>query len=1223
MNDSGHLSKSKKRRQRKNRRKHCNNAEITPVDCDINEKNEEESVHPETTYTVLSPTDVKPSNCNVKKATKPIKSRSLDDDDIVKIQEISEDNESEESDKDNQAIVSEASESEIEWEETAEFYEEKPMLGSLSTTTLPLEGYYTDQVTLISPQEEKDLRDFLESLNLVNGPIEAVKQVCHKTTLESIKNQKKVKNKQDLEQYFLPICQHPRYLEVISEEASERESDLDEINLTKNLKRGTPELDLPPKVPPRPNRDRRRRLPTIPNLPISIEQAPPILLDTKIIETPTISEGFCNTTKTEEPSNFEVVFLHESSSNGSTEDGDTISNDSFTLEAENSDERSSSNECIAEAGECKLPANEMTEIFSSPISADDMSKLQNNFNDIAFEHQENTSELLRNNNVTTLNRTREKLSRENEMLITSSSSAYNCSVKTFTTPEQTIIDNAILSELTPPPTPENMSPKSGVYVNNNFDQQILQTIINPTKDLKSDQISNELEEISHNMMKPDAAIYTSVYSPPPPPSRSSSSEESSSRESSLSTAKYIPSQSSITDVTELNMEEEGVVSKVQPLTLREICLKFLLKLPFGTEVLQELAEVSKRIESFTSSLPSSVLPKLYRNQAQFVQKTHTDPNIISSELSVQKQSEKMSEVKSLPKEFNIPVKREPNEIRLGLTEKEKANLLLHKSCLKEGSVSVSEKDIVKAEEDLAKILENQYIPVERRIPIKKDWTVCNETKEIPSTLNKETPINIESKIKERIIPITINASAQRNESKLQHIINQSNYNNKNPSKEIQIPIRKDWENSLSKSIDVIPVQPPKRSFNKRKEVNIPILKEWVGLPTEKDPTILACLSPKQKVELDKSKKISDEADTLLDLHQKFINRRHSHEETIKEVEDRITITGFNKNITDISPSNRLLTIIKEEPSTIHDDISYLYFIEKEPRLGTTLPRRLNTENARLKARDLTEWLQLARNKSMSESNLSTVPDYPENNLRNIFNEPPTASKHRRTSLPQEFYEKQMIYLQEKEREIQKQLEELEDEKRKINAELSSSKQFRPEDFIFSKKGDYAENKFRPSLNTVGPTEILRQQMYEEYMDKVAEREERKQQKIIKVTSSKDSEQTSENAKSKEIIHPIHLEEEFMDKVKQKQAQGKLEKTKSTEIENSVEKDEDEPVLVIDGEEVKEAKGLPKHLQEFVHITKLADSGYGKFYVSGVICRFVLMLTNCESCIVFIDTNKIS
>ncbi|CAH1990846.1 unnamed protein product [Acanthoscelides obtectus] len=392
---------------------------------------------------------------------------------------------------------------------------------------------------------------------------------------------------------------------------------------------------------------------------------------------------------------------------------------------------------------------------------------------------------------------------------------------------------------------------------------------------------------------------------------------------------------------------------------------------------------------------------------------------------------------------------------------------------------------------------------------------------------------------------------------------------------------------------IIPIAQEK---HKGKEVNVPISRDWVGLPSEKDPNHLLCLSPKQKEELEKCRKVPEEADKLLDLHEKYYQRTTSEELKKTPSHENVTITSIQP----IPTTNRLLTIIREEPSTNTEDPEFLYFVEKDPRpqraqhkslevLNTetsrphnTLPRINSADNARLRAKNLNEWLNLARNKSMSESNLSTAFDVPENNLRNMCN--PPQAPHRRTSLPNERLERQMIHLQEKEREIQKQLEELEEERRRLNAEMAPSKEFHPEDYRYSRKGDFAESKQMPTSTPAMPTEFFRQQMYEEFLDKFAERQERRQQKVIKVSSAKDE---SKEDKPKEVIHPVQIEDEFMEKVHQKQEQGKLEKIRSLDKESSAEKEKDEaePKLIIDGKEVKRKKKLPKHLQEFVDITK--------------------------------------
>ncbi|XP_030753686.1 uncharacterized protein LOC115880570 isoform X2 [Sitophilus oryzae] len=293
---------------------------------------------------------------------------------------------------------------------------------------------------------------------------------------------------------------------------------------------------------------------------------------------------------------------------------------------------------------------------------------------------------------------------------------------------------------------------------------------------------------------------------------------------------------------------------------------------------------------------------------------------------------------------------------------------------------------------------------------------------------------------------------------------------------------------------------------------------------------------------------------------------------------------------EVMSPNRLLTIIKEESSEAESSREFEPFEDDSRK--------------RLQAKNLSEWLTLARNKSKSTSHLDSI-SIPINSLRRTFSgrEQLKHSNARRNSLPQEIYERQLRQIMEKEMEIQRELEKLEDEKRKIQAELAPSKQkeFQVDDFYVSKKGDFAEireenePKTRPASMPVFPTEFFRQQMYDEYMNKFTERQERKQQKVIKISSSNDLKENDEPL-AKEIIHPIELEQEFMDKVKAKHLGRSRDNSKPRESHkepnNSVNKrnisdnptsdeNDEPPVIVLDRDQVKTVDALPKHLQEFV------------------------------------------
>lgn len=1401
MNENAATSKAKRRRQRRKNKKHHESSQNTPQVCDNQDK-----LVCNTEYLVDSPKELNRKAISHKK---PVKSKSLDDDDMIKIQEVSEHSETDDKEKDNQAIISEASESEVEWEEATCLNTLPPMRGALSTLTLPVDNsYITEQVELISPEEEKTLRNFLQSLNLVTGPDEAAKQVYEKSSIEDIKR-RKAKKRAELEQYFLPIAQNPRYLDVISEETSDRDSDRENKSLTKNLKQGTPELDIPPKIPPRPNRDKRRALPMSFGSPIP--QAPAILVDTKLLDNTNISEGICTTSKTQEANSaVEIIFLDESTGSNSPEDTSSTS-DSYVLLSSNEEIST----CSTDNVDCKTDFG---------ISSEIVEKSQMSIN----SHPES----LKDNGL-------------------------------------------IISQLTPPPTPDSISPKNEICISfleqepricsqdnsceangneneaNNISSLPPHNNSVPTSNKIEEKLANSSDEPSNN-----------TTTPPPPPSRSTSSSNSSSR-SSLSTAKYIPTISSLTDMSSLN-------DLHQPLTLREMCLKFLIGLPFGKDILQELADISKTLES----LPYSRLVQLASSPSR------PEINNISSEVSVTKSAKhlKKEEVKetetsksSLCDLSNLKVPPEvPVRKYMKINSKERAipltkswmencnsgNVIDHSGrqtvntvnvectgsatcgnpsqpvekmneriipvekqwltrsetketkCTESNIESTERKEIIvpisrewlessakKLEilkdfgifkrnggisQGLAKSLNevdinteyrnlerSDTIPTERVIPISKNWTTCQQKsnlnaaktettdanrveEELENTNNKEicnesylkkitVPIKREweptssseefkksqanlselKKNKEVIIPVEKEWSSKEQSVKISvsknfvetsshegHDVSEAKRSNKRKqeviipicieqdlkkydggdslfgevkgnratigkeeSKEnniiqsnlceenrfykenkvgslldreeeggsVRTPVYQQWRDSkviqkpdnlsttkaevfipISKepvyeeskiSVDISEGAKSSSMPTQPKEIQIPITKDWVKMPTDGDSNVLLCLSPKQKEELEKTKKLPNETDRLLELHEKFINRV-SHEEVKNLEEEKVTIT----NIT-VPTTNRLLGIIKEEPSysSSTEDQNFLYFVDKHTKTSATLPRDITV--ARLRAKDLSEWLNLARNKSMSESNLSTDPGIPENNLRDMFKAQPT--RQRRTSLPYELFEKQMIYLQEKEREIQKQLEELEDEKRRINADMAQAKEFNAEDYSFSRNGDFAESKTRPNSMPLIPTEFFRQKMYQEYMDKFQAREERKHHKVIKVSACKNPESESHE---KEIIHPIQLENEFMEKVKQKQKEGKLEKVKSMDKESSSEKEinEGDPVLVMEGEHLKEAKKLPKHLQEFVDITKQSTQtdGESKFCIGATSVWLFLMRLFCFLIVIF-------
>lgn len=289
---------------------------------------------------------------------------------------------------------------------------------------------------------------------------------------------------------------------------------------------------------------------------------------------------------------------------------------------------------------------------------------------------------------------------------------------------------------------------------------------------------------------------------------------------------------------------------------------------------------------------------------------------------------------------------------------------------------------------------------------------------------------------------------------------------------------------------------------------------------------------------------------------------------------RLTHSGdnesFNIPVDLIQRRQKKLPELKKSPvknmneQNNNEDDLYLYYEENKE---TDAPNR-----DRLQAKELSEWLELARNKSVSETNLTNI----------IQRKPQRSEYSRRASLPNDFYQQQLLLLQEKEREIQRQLEELEEEKRKLSVQMM--REFTPDDYIISSKGDIAiyNEKKKPfnSLATPTEAETFRQQMYDEYMQQIAERDDRRLNKVIKL-STLPSNENSPKESTFEATHLPDLEDEFMEQVKKRKLGGSNSKDDSDEISSGIfDDDNSEPVIVINGTSVSSAKALPRHLQEF-------------------------------------------
>lgn len=173
-------------------------------------------------------------------------------------------------------------------------------------------------------------------------------------------------------------------------------------------------------------------------------------------------------------------------------------------------------------------------------------------------------------------------------------------------------------------------------------------------------------------------------------------------------------------------------------------------------------------------------------------------------------------------------------------------------------------------------------------------------------------------------------------------------------------------------------------------------------------------------------------------------------------------------------------------------------------------------------------------------------------------------------LPQDMHKKQMEYIVQKEQEIQLEIEMLEQEKKCLEIKCplikSSSKT--------SLQSEVSRMKTIPLILS----ENFRNEMYNEWLGKLAEREERKQRKILKMATKLAS---SENFSSelKYVAKPAsRIEDEFMTIVRKKNKKQNGEELSLTSL------NYDEP------------EKLPKHLQEFVEYLESVTKENGELHV---------------------------
>lgn len=153
------------------------------------------------------------------------------------------------------------------------------------------------------------------------------------------------------------------------------------------------------------------------------------------------------------------------------------------------------------------------------------------------------------------------------------------------------------------------------------------------------------------------------------------------------------------------------------------------------------------------------------------------------------------------------------------------------------------------------------------------------------------------------------------------------------------------------------------------------------------------------------------------------------------------------------------------------------------------------------------------------------------------------------------------------------------------AETRSMRTPRNDSKVFAEKTTTQCKNVEVKRPTTLPTngEAFRQRMYDEYVHKVLERQERKSHKVVKLSSHEDIKRKADGDMSA-------MAKEFIEK-----ARSRLSKFGINLDESGTERDEDEDgdalinaKFLIDGKELQDVRKLPKHLREFLKISTMSD-----------------------------------
>ncbi|XP_011869881.1 PREDICTED: uncharacterized protein LOC105563146 isoform X5 [Vollenhovia emeryi] len=166
------------------------------------------------------------------------------------------------------------------------------------------------------------------------------------------------------------------------------------------------------------------------------------------------------------------------------------------------------------------------------------------------------------------------------------------------------------------------------------------------------------------------------------------------------------------------------------------------------------------------------------------------------------------------------------------------------------------------------------------------------------------------------------------------------------------------------------------------------------------------------------------------------------------------------------------------------------------------------------------------------------------------------------------------------------LKSREDEVNECCAERRSMRTPRNDSEVLTEKTTQRKSEMKRPATLPTNGEAFRQRMYDEYVHKVLERQERKSHKVVKLSSHEDIKRRADGDMSA-------MAKEFIEK-----ARSRLSKFGINLDESGTEHEDEEgdalmnAKFLIDGKELQDVRKLPKHLREFLQISTMSDDEGG-------------------------------